>query len=280
MKWRLEREISEPHRLGVLALLNKTEAAIGREAIDESRKRVIVHYREAEHWLLENEQREIIGYAQVNFGSNLIGEACGGGLSKELIGELKKSYNSIHWWIRDAEGAMSQLATRRLWLMTLSLPVDESELPEQYYLETFNVRSSEQWLDHNNRSFAEHPEQGVWNSDDLHVRVNEPWFDPSGFLLLRDSQGIVASCWTKIHELSQDRTGEIYVLSVDPRARGQGLGNIMLTQGLSSLWKRGVRKVMLYVDADNAPAVSLYEKIGFNKSREDCLIRVEKLSPN
>jgi mycothiol synthase len=280
MAWRLQNKLSESERLGVLALLNQKEASIGRESIDESRKRVIIHHREADHWLLENERHDIVGYAQVNFGTSLVGESCGGMLADDLVIELCKHYNSLSWWIRDATAAISHEATRRLWLMELSLPTEFPELPDKYYPATFNEVSAHEWLEHNNRSFADHPEQGAWNPRDLQIRVTEPWFDPSGFLLLKDAQGIAASCWTKIHELSQERTGEIYVISVDPRARGKGLGKIMLLQGLASLWNRGVRKVMLFVDADNTPAVSLYESIGFKKTREDCLINVGALAPD
>ena len=71
-------------------------------------------------------------------------------------------------------------------------------------------------------------------------------------------------CWTKIHRDEQPPAGEIYVIAVDPDVAGTGLGRAMTLAGLD--WLHGVaglRRGMLYVDADNAPAVGLYRKLGF-----------------
>jgi len=57
--------------------------------------------------------------------------------------------------------------------------------------------------------------------------------------------------------------GEVYVLGVDPAAHGRGLGRVLTLAGLHHLAGRGLDTVLLYVEADNAPAVRVYEKLGF-----------------
>jgi mycothiol synthase len=108
---------------------------------------------------------------------------------------------------------------------------------------------------------------------DLAERINEPWFDPSGFLLLEIEDRLAASCWTKVHELHPDRFGEIYVISVHPDFQGRNLGRIMVTQGLASLRKKGVSSAVLFVDQSNVVAKKLYASLGFEVDREDNLVR-------
>ena len=57
--------------------------------------------------------------------------------------------------------------------------------------------------------------------------------------------------------------GEIFVIAVDPAFHGRGLGRAMTVAGLQSLHQRGIELGMLYVDAANVAAVSLYYDLGF-----------------
>ncbi|MFI6261114.1 mycothiol synthase [Micromonospora sp. NPDC051006] len=159
---------------------------------------------------------------------------------------------------------------RVLWQLRRSLtaPLGEPRLPDGVTLRAFQPGTDDAaWLAVNARAFADHPEQGRWTADDLRVRLAEPWFDPAGFLLaVEDSTGrLLGFHWTKVHERpGSARIGEVYVLGVDPTVHRGGLGRALSTAGLAYLRdRRGLDRVMLYVDETNGGAMALYERLGF-----------------
>ncbi len=127
------------------------------------------------------------------------------------------------------------------------------------------------WLEVNNRAFADHPEQGGWVESTLERRLAEPWFDPKGFLLAFDDDGLAGYCWTKVHPPTptDPELGEIYVIGVDRSRQGTGLGRALVVGGLSALADRGVRTAMLFVDGDNDAALGVYAQLGFTTYRVD-----------
>jgi mycothiol synthase len=61
----------------------------------------------------------------------------------------------------------------------------------------------------------------------------------------------------------------VYVVGVAPQAQGTGLGKMLTLTGLHHLRSRGLGEVVLYVEADNAPAVAVYEGLGFRHADAD-----------
>lgn len=264
-----------PHqRLDVLSLLDRTEALLGREAIDEGRRRTVVHGGRAEHWLSYHEMT-LVGYAMAIGRPHAVVEMCGGGFDPSLLERLFVHHATVDWWTRGRDAAPEGgVAVRMLELLTVRLPVQVTPVPEGTSLRSFEPdRDAAAWIAQNNAAFADHPEQGAWDEEDLAERMAEPWFDPSGFLVLEVDGRIAASCWTKVHELHPDRFGEIYVVSVDPTLQGRGLGRVMVTQGLQLLARRGVTTAVLFVDESNEAARDLYASLGFRLEREDLLVR-------
>ena len=58
---------------------------------------------------------------------------------------------------------------------------------------------------------------------------------------------------------------EIGNICIVPECRGQGVGRLLIDSMLSDLKSRGVCKVFLEVESDNASAIRLYERSGFVK---------------
>ena len=167
---------------------------------------------------------------------------------------------------------------RALWQMRRSLagPLAAPSFPPDVTLRTFRPGLDEdEWLRLNGRAFATHPEQGSWTRRDIELREAEPWFDPDGFLVADRDGAMVGFHWTKIHPADgdQDSIGEVYVVGVDPNAHGRGLGKALTLAGLGYLKDRGLDKVMLYADEENAPAIRMYQNLGFTRWRTDAMYR-------
>ncbi|MDQ3943962.1 MAG: mycothiol synthase [Actinomycetota bacterium] len=183
----------------------------------------------------------------------------------------------LHFWVFRPTQIHDALAHRlgfshgrELYQMRRSLPHPEAaRWPAGVRVRRFVPgRDEEAWLAVNNAAFAGHPEQGAWDIETLRRREDEEWFDPAGFLLAEDGDGLAGFCWTKVHQ-GGDMIGEIYVIAVDPSRQGTGLGRALVLGGLASLAERGCRTGMLYVDASNESAVDLYRALGFDVHHVD-----------
>lgn len=214
------------------------------------------------------------------------------GVGTRLITAMSEATRGkpLRMWAHGEQAAAGQWArslgftsSRVLWQMRRSLhgPLPAVSLPAGFRLRPFEPGIDDQtWVELNHRSFAGHPEQGTWTLDDLHHRMAEPWFSAAGFIVAvteppSDVQ-MVGFHWTKVHGVTHhahEALGEVYVVGVDPKWQGHGLGRALTLAGLHHLRALGLSQAMLYVEATNAAAIDLYESLGFARWDVDVLYR-------
>ncbi|GHF80596.1 mycothiol synthase [Streptomyces griseosporeus] len=283
----------------VLGLLAEASAADGQQAVSEQgRLQLRGGAREGVSHLLLTVGDELAGYAQLEDtdpveapAAELVvhpahrGHGHGRALGSAL---LAASGKRLRVWAHGGHAAARHLAQvlgltlfrelRQMRRSLTDLDLSEPVLPEGVTVRTFVPGQDDAaWLAVNAAAFAHHPEQGSLTQRDLDDRKAEPWFDPAGFFLAEretdTGRDLVGFHWTKVH--AEEQLGEVYVLGVAPGTQGGGLGKALTTIGLRHLAAQGLPTAMLYVDADNKAAVSVYERMGFTTYEADLMYRTE-----
>jgi mycothiol synthase len=213
------------------------------------------------------------------------GRGLGSALAEWAVGQVPET-EPLQAWSHGGHPAAAHLAarlglepTRELWVMELDpervADLPDAPLPDGVSLSSFRVGEDEEdWLAVNAAAFAFHPEQGRMTLGDLRSREAEAWFDPNGFFLARDEAGsLLGFHWTKVTRDADDQVaeGEVYAVGVAPSAQGTGLGRALTVAGLRHLAEVGAPRIVLYVEADNVPAVGLYRSLGFTVADTDVL---------
>lgn len=154
-------------------------------------------------------------------------------------------------------------------------PTVDVRVPDGVTIRTFTEADAEAVVAVNARAFATHPEQGAMDLADFRRRASAAWFDPEGLFVAERAGEVVGFHWTKIDPSTSSGQrdggiGEVYVVGVDPAAHGGGLGTALTARGLQHLDAQ-VSVVDLYVEADNAPALAVYRRLGFAEHARDTL---------
>ncbi|MEV6106846.1 mycothiol synthase [Streptomyces sp. NPDC051940] len=289
-------ELTPSQVYAVLGLLDAAVRTDGQQAVSEQgRLQLRGGRRPGVRHLLLHERAALAGYAQLEDNDPVEAPAAelvvhpayrrhghGRALAEAL---LQESGHRLRVWAHGGHPAARHLArlmglTLFRELRQLRRPLTDLELPDPVFAPGVTVRTfrpgadDTAWLALNAAAFAHHPEQGSLTQRDLDDRKGEPWFDPRGFFLAEREGTLVGFHWTKVH--SAERLGEVYVLGVDPAAQGGGLGKALTTVGLRYLAEeRAMPTAMLYVDADNVAAVTVYERLGFSTHETDLMYRTE-----
>ena len=56
-----------------------------------------------------------------------------------------------------------------------------------------------------------------------------------------------------------------FIVAVDEKARGQGIGSFILQEGIKLAREKGCKRSVLDVDIKNEGALRMYERFGFKK---------------
>ncbi|MFI6338456.1 mycothiol synthase [Streptomyces sp. NPDC050535] len=279
----------------VLRLLAEAAGTDGQQAVSEQGRLYLKGgARPGVRHLLLSLGDELIGYAQLEDTDPVEAPAAelvvhpahrGHGHGRALgAGLLAESGKRLRVWAHGGHSAARHLAQvlglalfrelRQLRRPLTDLDLPEPKLPDGVHVRAFVPgRDDAAWLAVNAEAFAHHPEQGSLTQRDLDDRMAEPWFDPSGFFLAFRDGELIGFHWTKVH--AREQLGEVYVLGVRPGAQGGGLGKALTTIGLRHLAAQSLPTAMLYVDADNTPAVTVYERLGFHTHETDLMYRTE-----
>ncbi|MPZ57080.1 MAG: ribosomal-protein-alanine N-acetyltransferase [Rhizobiales bacterium] len=97
-----------------------------------------------------------------------------------------------------------------------------------------------------------------WSDSEMEQLLVDPNVVADRALLGRDLVGFILT------RRAADEA-EILSIAVDKGARGRGLGRKLLRRNLQRLAGLDVRAVFLEVGAENAPALALYDRMGFEE---------------
>lgn len=295
-----------------VALIEQVTEFDGLSPVSEH---VLLHLRhggddQGRHFLLWQDQ-ELVGYAHLDVTDEVEGPSAeiavaatarSDELGRALITEILAAApgGRLRLWAHGEQAEAGKWALslgfrhlRTLWQMRRSLlaPLPQAEFPEDVILRTFIPGvDDDEWVKVNALAFAGHMEQGDWTIDDLHRRMQEPWFSVPGFLVAADKATgrMLGFHWTKVHgsvdadhhgehhgDHVHEAIGEVYVVGVDPTLQGKGLGRALTLAGLHHMRSRGLVQSMLYVDASNEAAITLYENMGFARWDVDVMYRYQ-----
>ncbi|SLN00944.1 Acetyl-CoA:Cys-GlcN-Ins acetyltransferase, mycothiol synthase MshD [Corynebacterium xerosis] len=300
--------LSQTHRDAARDLLDTVTAHDGVAPLDEA-ARLAVAGGDAHHLLIEHEPTgeadgdRLLGYASVLSDGTIQGMVHPAhrrrGHGTALLQAALGLHDEPGVWAHGAlEGSLAFLSaaglqeTRRLLTLHRPLDADHPLAPvpaprlEGLHLDAFDAdRDADRWVQVNALAFADHPEQGALTRADLDQRMAEPWFDPEDMVVARYEGELVGFVWIKREAPERDAEGgaeptdiqpsdaEIYVVATDPSVQGQGVAGFLLAAALERLRTADVPGVELYVEADNAPALRLYENWGFVVSGRDVQLR-------
>jgi len=210
------------------------------------------------------------------------------GVGTALAGAALTDGHRVEAWSHADHPAAARIAERfgvprerELVVMRRSLtePVGAPVVPDGVTIRSFRPEDTDALLEVNAAAFAHHPEQGDMTHEDFRERSSESWFDPEGLFLAvpsddtRAGPRLLGFHWTKVHDDEDPPYGEVYVVAVNPKAAGRGLGTVLTNVGLQHLRDRGLETVLLYVDGDNDPAIAVYNGQGFEVDRTEVQYR-------
>lgn len=199
------------------------------------------------------------------------------GHATSLVEEARKDHPELALWAhgdiagaREFATAQGLIPTRELLVMAVTAEevtqLGDAVFPDSVeFVPLTKRRSDGGFVKANNEAFSWHPEQGGWDEERLARARATDWYRPEDDFLLWEDGEVIGFHWMKRHgDLAAGADGEVYVVGLANAGRGRGLGGPLVLAGLHHLVSQGARRIILYVEADNIPAVKAYEELGFH----------------
>lgn len=162
--------------------------------------------------------------------------------------------------------------TRRFYVMSMALTgqrfLPDGAIPPDVAVRSFREEDLAALVEADNAIFAGH-----WGS---RTRTAQNWrremqesrpYDPSLWLLAWDHDRVVGECLCHRSREAGPTDAWISIVGIREDWRGRGLGRTLLVRGLQALQEAGFTSASLHVDAENAPALSLYRNVGMEIAR-------------
>ncbi|WP_231442974.1 mycothiol synthase [Brevibacterium zhoupengii] len=201
----------------------------------------------------------------------------GQGLGEELLSTILDEEPSSWCWSHGDHPAAQRLADKHglgrdrvLYQMRTESGLNLDDLPQTSAPDNVTIRSfspgdEEGWRQVNNAAFDWHPEQGSQTAEDFAEIIQAPDFDPDSVILATRDDQVIGFHQTKLTDFDDEgRLGEVYVVGVDPSVHAKGVGKALTIEGMRRMVAAGAKVIELYVESDNAPALGLYERLGFH----------------
>jgi mycothiol synthase len=235
-------------------------------------------------WLLFEDETLVAAcggdfHGEVAVYSGVVRPECRGrGLGAQLVELAEARFGGdgvvrLHTWAFAPDEGARELFTRRgyrevrrFWEMAIEL--DGPPPAPAVEVQRFREEDARAFHAAMGEAFAEHWEHHPMPFEEWwEQKRSAPDFDPSVWFVVRDGAEIAA-----IVRNDPDRNGGGYVgaLGVRPAWRGRGFARALLLHTFGEFHRRGVTRVTLGVDAENATgATKLYESVGMRAVSEE-----------
>ena len=146
--------------------------------------------------------------------------------------------------------------------------VSDVELPDTYRVRSFTEDDAAALTATHNDAFA-----GTWwfasytEAQTAH-RARMANTSHDGIKLLFQGEQLAGYCWTLLMSDGRRQQGVIGSIGLAPEFRGGGISRLILAAGMRYLRSAGADYIRLEVDGNNAPAIRLYQSMGFQKAGE------------
>ena len=166
----------------------------------------------------------------------------------------------------DAEGfSLARLYCDMTWNGEALTDVD---LPSGYHIHPFSGRDVSALTATHNAAFADSWQFSPDTEAMVEHRAQMANTANEGMRLLFYGGELAGYCWTLLVSDGRSRHGVIGSMGLTPGFRGRGLSKPLLRSGMAYLQSAGADRIRLEVDAENAPALRLYQSMGFAKTGE------------